>query len=188
MPNHIHHTYLALGGNLGDRTANLQAAINRLQAGGHLWIKALSPLYETAPVGYADQPDFLNMALEAETDLAPLDLLAYLKEIEATLGRQPNFRNGPRPIDLDLIFYDNLTLDVPALQIPHPRLRGRGFVLKPLNDLAPNYLHPRYRLSVAQLLAEVDLAGAGVRPFHPAQPLLMPGSPLPGGFPVKKPP
>jgi 2-amino-4-hydroxy-6-hydroxymethyldihydropteridine diphosphokinase len=188
MPNHIHQIYVALGGNLGDRTANLQAAINRLQAGGHLRVKALSPLYETAPVGYADQPDFLNMALEAETDLAPLDLLAYLKEVETALGRQPNFRNGPRPIDLDLIFYDDLALDEPTLQIPHPRLRGRGFVLKPLNDLAPDYVHPLYRLSVAQLLAEVDLAGAGVRPFHPAYSLLIPGSPLPGSFPANKPP
>ncbi len=114
------------------------------------------------------------MALEAETDLAPLPLLAYLKEIEAALGRQPDFRNGPRPIDLDIIFYDNLTLDEPALQIPHPRMRGRGFVLKPLNDLAPDYLHPRYRLSVAQLLAEVDLAQAGVKPFQPARPLRIP--------------
>lgn len=176
-----HRVYLALGGNLGDRPANLQAAINHLQAGGHLRVKALSPLYETAPVGYADQPDFLNMALEAETDLTPLALLAYLKEIEAALGRQPTLRNGPRPIDLDLIFYDDLVLDEPTLQIPHPRLRGRGFVLKPLNDLAPQYVHPVYRLSVAELLDEVDLAGSGVKPFRPVWPLVIPGSPLPGG-------
>src|SRR4051812_20162588 len=105
------------------------------------------------------------MALEAVTDLEPLALLAYLKEIEAALGRQPNFRNGPRPIDLDIIFYDSLLLDEPTLQIPHPRLRGRGFVLQPLNDLAPGYIHPVYGLSVAGLLAEVDLAGAEIKPF-----------------------
>ena len=169
-----HQVYIALGGNLGDRPANLQAAINRLQAGGHLRVERLSGLYETAPVGYADQPDFLNMALAAATDLAPRPLLAYLKQIEAGLGRRPNFRNGPRPIDLDIIFYDNLVLNEPDLQIPHPRLRGRGFVLQPLNDLAPDYLHPVYGLSVAELLAEVDLAGAGITPFHPTQPLHLP--------------
>lgn len=168
-----HKIYLALGGNLGDRPANLQVAINKLQVEGHLEVKKLSPLYETAPVGYTDQPDFLNMALSAVTDLEPLALLAYLKEIEAALGRQPGFRNGPRPIDLDIVFYDNSILDEPDLQIPHPRLRGRGFVLQPLNDLTPDYIHPVYGLSVAELLAEVDLTGAGIKPFHPARHILI---------------
>jgi 2-amino-4-hydroxy-6-hydroxymethyldihydropteridine diphosphokinase len=171
-----YEVYLALGGNLGDRPANLQAALNHLQAGGHFEIKELSALYETAPVGYADQPDFLNMALRARTDLEPLALLAYLKEVEATLGRQPNFRNGPRPIDLDIIFYNGLVLDEPALQIPHPRLRGRGFVLKPLHDLAPDYIHPVYHLDVADLLAEVNLAEAGIKLFQPDRPLVIPGT------------
>lgn len=169
-----HRVYLALGGNLGDRPANLQAAIDALQAGGHVRVVKLSSVYETAPFGYADQPDFLNMALEAATDLEPAPLLNFVKEIEATLGRQPSFRNSPRPIDLDIIFYDNLMLDTPALQIPHPRLRGRGFVLQPLNDLAPGYIHPVYGLSVAQLLDEVDLAKSGIKPYHPAKPLVAP--------------
>lgn len=166
-----HRVYLALGGNLGDRPANLQAAINALEVGGHVRVEQLSGVYETAPYGYADQPDFLNMALEAATDLEPARLLAFLKEIEAELGRQPSFRNGPRPIDLDIIFYDALTLDTPTLQIPHPRLRGRGFVLQPLHDLAPGYLHPTLGLSVAELLAEIDLAEAGVKLFHLDNPL-----------------
>lgn len=166
-----HRVYVALGGNIGDRPANLQAALDALQAGGQVRVEKLSNLYETAPVGYADQPDFLNMALEAATNLEPAALLAFLKEIEAALGRRPSFRNGPRPIDLDIIFYDNLALDTPGLQIPHPRLRGRGFVLKPLNDLAPGYLHPVYGLSVAELLSEIDLDEAGVRPYHPPHPL-----------------
>ena len=169
-----HRVFIALGGNLGDRPANLQAAIDALQTGGQVRVAKLSRVYETAPFGYADQPDFLNMALEAATDLEPAALLAFLKEIEAALGRQPSFRNSPRPIDLDIIFYDDLTLDTPALQIPHPRLRGRGFVLKPLNDLAPGYVHPVYGLSVAELLAEIDLAGAGIKPYHPARPLVIP--------------
>lgn len=169
-----HKIFLALGGNLGERLANLQAAINQLQIGGHVWVKRLSGLYETAPVGYVDQPDFLNMALEAATDLEPYALLAYVKEIEAGMGRKSNFRNAPRPIDLDIIFYDDLTLDEPELQIPHPRMRGRGFVLKPLADIAPGYIHPVFGLSVAELLAEVDMAASGVKRFYPAKPLAIP--------------
>jgi 2-amino-4-hydroxy-6-hydroxymethyldihydropteridine diphosphokinase len=168
-----HRVFLALGGNIGDRPANLQAAIDALQVGEQVRVEKLSNLYETTPVGYADQPDFLNMAVEATTGLEPLALLAFLKEIEAALGRRPSFRNGPRPIDLDIIFYDDLTLDTPTLQIPHPRLRGRGFVLKPLNDLAPDYVHPVYGLSVAELLSEVDLSEAGVKPYHPARPIVI---------------
>jgi 2-amino-4-hydroxy-6-hydroxymethyldihydropteridine diphosphokinase len=173
QPRLPHRVYIALGGNLGDRPANLQAAINALQTGGHVRVEKLSCVYETAPFGYADQPDFLNMALEATTVLEPAALLAFLKEIEATLGRQPSFRNSPRPIDLDIIFYDGLTLDTPTLQIPHPRLRGRGFVLKPLNDLAPGYVHPVYRLSVAELLGEINLAGAGIKPYQLKNPLVI---------------
>lgn len=168
-----HRVFLALGGNIGDRPANLQAALDALQAGGQMRVEKLSHLYQTTPVGYADQPDFLNMAVEVTTDLEPLALLAFLKEIEAALGRRPSFRNGPRPIDLDIIFYDNLTLNTPTLQIPHPRLRGRGFVLKPLNDLAPGYLHPVYGLTVAELLSEIDLDKAGVTPYHPARPIVI---------------
>lgn len=168
-----HRVYIALGGNLGDRPANLQATIDALQVGGHVRVEKLSPVYETAPFGYADQPDFLNMVLEATTDLEPAALLAFLKEIEAALGRSPSFRNGPRPIDLDIIFYDNLTLDTPTLQIPHPRLRGRSFVLKPLNDLAPGYVHPVLGLSVAELLGEINPADAGIKPFQPARALII---------------
>lgn len=166
-----HRIFLALGGNIGDRPANLQAAIDTLQVGGQVRVEKLSNLYQTTPVGYADQPDFLNMAVEATTHLEPLALLTFLKEIEAAMGRRPSFRNGPRPIDLDIIFYDDLTLDTPALQIPHPRLRGRGFVLKPLNDLAPGYVHPVYGLSVAELLNEIDLTEAGVKLYQPTKPL-----------------
>ncbi len=168
-----HRVFIALGGNLGDRPANLQAAIDALQAGKHVRVEKLSRVYETAPYGYADQPDFLNLALEAATDLEPAALLAFLKEIEAGLGRQPSFRNSPRPIDLDIIFYDDLALDTLTLQIPHPRLRGRGFVLQPLNDLAPGYVHPVYGLTVGELWGEIDLAGAGIKPYQLEKPLVI---------------
>lgn len=155
-----HEVYLALGSNLGDRRANLQAALDRLRAGGHLQVRQISRLYETAPFGYADQPAFLNMALIAQTDLEPLTLLDYLKEVEAALGREPQtVRNGPRPLDLDIIFYDDRVLDEERLQIPHPRLRGRSFVLVPLAELCHHKLHPDLNLTVAQLLAEADTTG-----------------------------
>ena len=161
--------YLALGSNLGNRVENLQSAIDQLQSGGHLQVIERAGLYETEPVGYADQPRFLNTALGATTDLPPLALLDYLKEIEAQLGRLPNFRNGPRPIDLDIIFYDDRIIEEERLQIPHPRLRGRGFVLAPLNDLCPDYLHPTLGLRVKDLLAEIDLQAAGVKKFDSSQ-------------------
>jgi 2-amino-4-hydroxy-6-hydroxymethyldihydropteridine diphosphokinase len=157
-----HLIYLALGSNLGNRAANLQAALNRLRAGGHLQVPDLSHLYETDPVGFADQPRFLNLALEARTDLAPLALLDYLKQVEASLGREPTFRNGPRLIDLDIIFYDDLFLQEERLQIPHPRLHERGFVLAPLAELCPQYTHPLLHRTVAELLTGLDLAQEGV--------------------------
>ena len=167
----LHKIYLAVGGNLGDRRQNLQTAIGRLRAGGFLRVERVANLYETDPVGYEDQPRFLNTALEARTDLEPLELLDYLKEVEVTLGRQPTFQNGPRPLDLDLIFYDDLVFDRERLQIPHPRLRGRGFVLAPLAELCPDYTHPGLGLTVQELLAEVDLRAEGVEPYQ-AEPRL----------------
>jgi 2-amino-4-hydroxy-6-hydroxymethyldihydropteridine diphosphokinase len=166
-----HTVFIALGGNLGDRRANLLAGLDRLRAGGHLQVQRISRLYETEPWGYADQPRFLNMALVAKTDLPPLALLDYLKEVETALGRQPAFRNAPRPLDLDIIFYDNLEYADERLQIPHPRLRGRGFVLAPLPDIAAEYLHPILGLSVVQLLTEVDLHESGVRVYEAEPPL-----------------
>jgi 2-amino-4-hydroxy-6-hydroxymethyldihydropteridine diphosphokinase len=145
--------YLALGTNLGDRLANLQAAQGRLSP--QVQATAASPVYETAPWGYADQPAFLNMALKAETGLPPQELLRYLKAIEAELGRRPTFRYGPRVIDLDILFYADLVLNIPELTLPHPRLPERAFVLAPLADLAPELRHPVLGLTVRELLAQV---------------------------------
>ncbi|MDI6768551.1 MAG: 2-amino-4-hydroxy-6-hydroxymethyldihydropteridine diphosphokinase [Anaerolineales bacterium] len=149
--------YLALGTNLGDRRANLRAAIAALPPVVH--ILAESPVYETPPWGITDQPAFLNMALKGETHLAPLALLAHLKHLELELGRTPSIRYGPRQIDMDILFYAGLTLDTPELVIPHPRLQERAFALVPLADIAPAFVHPRLGRTVKELLAECDTTG-----------------------------
>ncbi len=152
-----HTVFIALGSNLGDRSANLRGAAAALPPG--VRVLAESPIYETEPWGYADQPPFLNRVLRGETDLTPPGLLDHLKKIEASLGRVTTFRYGPRQIDLDILFYDNLLLETPPLVIPHPRLHERAFVLVPLADLAPTLVHPGLGLSVEQLLQSVDRRG-----------------------------
>ena len=149
--------YLALGANLGDRLANLRAVIQGLAPA--VRVTRESPVYETPPWGLTDQPAFLNMVVEGETELAPAALLEYLKLLETRLGRQPAVRYGPRLIDLDILFYDDLVLEGPPLVIPHPRLGERAFVLVPLADLAPDLRHPALGASVRELLAGVDASG-----------------------------
>jgi 2-amino-4-hydroxy-6-hydroxymethyldihydropteridine diphosphokinase len=152
-----HIAYIALGTNLGDRSANLRAALEAFPP--DVRVLAESHVYETPPWGYADQPAFLNMAVRTETDLEPEALLGYLKQLEAQLGREPSFRNGPRRIDLDILFYDDLVLDESSLSIPHPRLHERAFVLVPLADLAPDLRHPVLGQTVREMLATNDSAG-----------------------------
>jgi 2-amino-4-hydroxy-6-hydroxymethyldihydropteridine diphosphokinase len=147
--------YLALGTNLGDRHANLRAALAALPP--QVRVVSESHIYETAPWGYTDQPDFLNMAIKAETELAPAALLARLKEIEAGLGRAATFQYGPRKIDLDLLLYDDLILNTGDLIIPHPRLHERAFVLVPLADVAAEVAHPVSRKTVLEMLGALDL-------------------------------
>jgi 2-amino-4-hydroxy-6-hydroxymethyldihydropteridine diphosphokinase len=152
-----HTIYLALGSNLGNRLANLQAAIAGLQP--DMTARSQSPVYETPPWGITDQPAFLNMALEGKTDLEPVALLTRLKQLEVELGRRPSIRYGPRLIDLDILFYDHLVLDTPELTIPHPRLHERAFVLVPLADLAPDLVHPLLGQTVGALLETIDTTG-----------------------------
>jgi 2-amino-4-hydroxy-6-hydroxymethyldihydropteridine diphosphokinase len=149
----MHVTYLGLGSNIGDRLQNLQAAINALEPEVHP--VECSPVYETPPWGFLDQPNFLNQVVKAETELSPGELLRYLKEIEKDLGRQDSFLNGPRKIDLDIIFFDDAVIESPPITIPHPRMDDRGFVLLPLADLAPEFKHPVLDLSVQDMLAQV---------------------------------
>lgn len=153
--------YLALGTNLGDRPANLQAAITAFSP--ELKVLAESKVYETPPWGYEDQPAFLNMAIQAETKLDARALLQHLKQVEVQLGRQQSFRWGPRLIDIDILFYDDLIVNDASLVIPHPRLHERAFVLVPLADLAPDLVHPVLKKPIRELLAGVD--AGGIRPW-----------------------
>jgi 2-amino-4-hydroxy-6-hydroxymethyldihydropteridine diphosphokinase len=155
--NQMAKVFLALGTNLGDRLENLHRAIEALAP--TVKILARSPIYETPPWGVTDQPAFLNMALRGETLLPPTALLHFLKSLERQLGRIPSVRYGPRLIDLDILFYDDLVLDSDELTIPHPRLHERAFVLVPLADLAPDFVHPVLRKSVSTLLQQVDAGG-----------------------------
>jgi 2-amino-4-hydroxy-6-hydroxymethyldihydropteridine diphosphokinase len=155
MPTSI--VFLALGTNLGDRLGNLRAAIAALPP--VVTVLDQSPVYETAPWGVTDQPAFLNMVVKGKTLLAPAALLARLKHLEIELGRIPSKRYGPRQIDLDILFYADLILATPALNIPHPGLQERAFVLVPLADLAPDFVHPVLGKPIHTLLAAVDRSG-----------------------------
>jgi 2-amino-4-hydroxy-6-hydroxymethyldihydropteridine diphosphokinase len=152
-----HIVYLALGSNLGDRLANLKQAIASLTP--QMDVKAKSQVYETPPWGYVDQPKFLNQVIRAKTYLEPEPLLKHLKRLEVALGRQESVPNGPRLIDIDILFYDELILYSPALVIPHPRLHERAFVLLPLMDLDPDLVHPVNKKSVREMIASCDLEG-----------------------------
>jgi 2-amino-4-hydroxy-6-hydroxymethyldihydropteridine diphosphokinase len=158
MTNLDQHTiYLALGSNLGNRLENLKEAISSLSP--QMTVKAKSHVYETLPWGFEDQPKFLNQALKAQTYLQPEPLLKHIKRLEIALGRKPSFQNGPRLIDIDILFYDDLVLNTPSLTIPHPRLHERGFVLLPLMDIAPDLTHPVTKKSVREMLAFCNLGG-----------------------------
>jgi 2-amino-4-hydroxy-6-hydroxymethyldihydropteridine diphosphokinase len=143
--------YLALGSNIGDRESNLRAAIQSLSAAGMAVLRE-SPIYETEPVGYQEQRWFLNMVVEAETALFPMQLLTRIGKIECALGRVRSISNGPRTIDVDILLYGNAVVRTARLEIPHRRMHERRFVLAPLADLAPALRHPVTRKSVAQML------------------------------------
>ncbi|MBC8331982.1 MAG: 2-amino-4-hydroxy-6-hydroxymethyldihydropteridine diphosphokinase [Anaerolineae bacterium] len=149
--------YLALGTNLGDRVLNLQAARDALPP--TVSLVASSPVYETPPWGVSDQPAFLNQVVHIETELSPLGLLDYLKDLEIRLGREPSIRYGPRQIDLDILFYGQQIISDENLTIPHARLHERAFVLVPLADLDPEFRHPRLGESVLEMLAKLDTTG-----------------------------
>jgi 2-amino-4-hydroxy-6-hydroxymethyldihydropteridine diphosphokinase len=146
-------TYLSLGSNVGDREANLCAAIAALPQAG-LRIQKVSSFYETEPVDYLDQAWFLNCAVEAETQLKPPALLRALQSIESQMGSKKEFAKGPRKIDLDILLYGQETIDTPDLRVPHARMLQRRFVLAPLAEIAPNLQHPAWRAKVRDLLAQ----------------------------------
>ncbi len=152
-----HTVYLALGSNVGNRAANLKAAIAALPP--QMEVNAKSRVYETPPWGYTNQEKFLNQVVKAQTYLEPEPLLKHLKRLEVALGRVPTFQYGPRLIDIDMLFYDDLVFASPALVIPHPRLQERGFVLLPLMDIAPDLMHPVRNQTIRQLIAYCDVSG-----------------------------
>jgi len=135
--------YLGLGGNLGDPPATFRKAIGQIS--DFAQIIGVSKLYRSKPYGFSDQPDFYNAATRISTNLEPLDLLARLQEIEQKLGKKVVRENGPRIIDLDLLLYGDKTLDLPELQLPHPGILQRDFVLRPLHDLNPALTHPNWQ-------------------------------------------
>ena len=145
--------YLGLGSNLGDRKLNLAQAVELISR--HVEVQQLSSIYETEPVGYSEQPLFLNAVLRIATQLSPRRLLKLVKEIEAASGRIPSFPNAPRPLDIDILFYGNKVVSSPKLTIPHPRLTERAFVLVPLAELAPEMLHPESGKTVRELINDL---------------------------------
>lgn len=153
----VHRCALALGSNLGDKQANLAAALHRLRA--VVDIERISSVYETKPVGFTQQPDFLNLACTGHTQLDPHGLRDALSKIERQIDRRLPVPLGPRAIDLDLLLYDDLVIRDEHLKIPHPGLSSRAFVLVPLAEIAPDLVHPVSKNTIAELSAAVDASG-----------------------------
>jgi 2-amino-4-hydroxy-6-hydroxymethyldihydropteridine diphosphokinase len=172
---HVHDSsneqsiFLSLGANQGDRQKNIEQALHHLEK--VMSIQAISSFYETEPVGDGGKPlseklegnkpfpHFLNLACQGKTHLAPNELLTALKQIEAVMGRLPSFRNAPRPIDIDMLLYDDLQMRLPHLVIPHPRMRERAFVLIPLAEIAPLTIEPMSGQTIQELAKNVCTQG-----------------------------
>jgi 2-amino-4-hydroxy-6-hydroxymethyldihydropteridine diphosphokinase len=146
--------YLSLGSNIGDREDNLKKAVDKIKQNKIRIIKE-SRIYETKPYGIKEQRDFLNLALKIETTYTPQKLIKILLDIEKEMGRVRDIKWGPRIIDIDILFYDSLTINDENLKIPHPDLHNRLFVLEPLSEIAPDFIHPIYKRGVLDLLNDL---------------------------------
>ena len=146
--------FIGIGSNLGDRVSYCKKAFDEIS--GFARITRTSSLYETDPVGKEDQPEFINCLVVIETELSPQDLLNQLNLVETKLGRKREEKWGPRPIDLDIIYYDDRIISDENLEIPHPRAHNRRFVLEPLCEIAPEFVDPKFNVSVIELLDRID--------------------------------
>ena len=146
--------YLGLGSNMGERQENLDKAVDFLSQ--RLQVAKVSSVYDTAPVGDIEQPRFLNLVCQAYTRLAPKELLVVVKGVESKLGRKPGKPDAPRPMDIDILFYGDKVIKTPELIIPHPRLAERAFVLIPLNEIAPDLVHPVSGETIKELLKGIS--------------------------------
>jgi len=149
-----HFALVGLGSNMGDSRKILEGALKTLDEADGIRVQNCSAVYATAPVGEADQPPFLNLAARLETELSPQRLLGRLFEVETRFGRVRTVHWGPRTLDLDLLFYEDEIMDEPGLRLPHPEVLNRGFVLEPLAEIAPEWIHPVFRKTVRQLCCE----------------------------------
>jgi len=151
-----HSVIISVGSNLGDKKANCQQGIDRLLASGKATLVKASRFYRTSPVDYLDQDWFVNAAVQIETLLEPLDLMVTLQAIQQQAGRtKGEIRFGPRVLDLDIIFYDQLVMKTPLLEIPHPRMHKRRFVLQPICDINPDIVHPLLNMPLKSLLNQL---------------------------------
>jgi 2-amino-4-hydroxy-6-hydroxymethyldihydropteridine diphosphokinase len=155
--------YIGLGTNIEPRAKRMQEATKALETFGNRI--ALSSIYETAPVGYKEQSDFLNAVMAIETELTVEDLHARLKQLETELGRQHRERWHEREIDLDLLFFDDVMFETPSLTVPHPQLQNRAFVLIPLAEIAPSFVHPILQRTITDLLSDLKVDESSVHVY-----------------------